>query len=137
MVDELYASVVFEAQQWDEAAFAEWHEALAASVGPVGKQAASQVRRALRAAMKLQAFWASIEAERYTSERDWRVRVDVALGARAWRPTLELARMALEADADAETFALVQERFRLVNNQPWLPGVSYESWAEGSDRPTA
>ena len=127
-VDLLYESVVMEPERWDEAAFADWVTSIGETVGPEDREALLPIRRAVRAALKLADFWAGDAAERYRNESSWRARVDIALGPRAWRPTLELARLSLAEDGSRESFALVRERFRLVHNQPWLDGIDYEDW---------
>lgn len=127
-VDLLYESVVMEPDDWNEPRFADWVMTIGETTGPDDREALRHVRRAVRAALKLWEFWLGDEADRYRNESNWRVRVDLALGPRAWRPTLELARLSLTEERSRESFALVRERFRLVHNQPWLEGVSYEEW---------
>lgn len=126
-VDDLYASTVLDPERWNEATFAEWTEAAVTDEG-VDREAARELRRALRIAVKLQRFWASSDAERHAAEQDWRARVDIAVGVPAWRPCLALARAELLARPSEEAFDEVRERFRLVNNQPWMEGVSYTEW---------
>jgi len=128
-VDGLYESVVSRPAQWNDAAFAEWAESATADVGAVDRDVARELRRALRVATKLQRFWSSADAERHLGERDWRSRVDLAVGPPAWRPTLELARAELAARPSEEAFEAVRDRFRLVNNQPWMEGITYEEWS--------
>ena len=123
-IDRLYESVVTHPEVWSPQAFADWAEEVAA--GGVTKDQARAVRRCLRAAERLRDFWAEERAA--VAAADWRTRVDIAQGARAWRPALELAQAGLEDDPSAELFAEVQERFRVVNSQPWLEGVDYETW---------
>ena len=129
-VDLLYESVVMEPERWDESAFADWVTGTGEMTGPDDGEALRHVRRAVRAALKLREFWLGEGADRYRDESSWRTRVDLALGQRAWRPTLELARLSLAEDQSRESFAVVRERFRLVHNQPWLEGVSYEEWVQ-------
>jgi hypothetical protein len=86
----------------------------------------------MRIAVKLQAFWSSPEAAQQAREADWRARVDLAMGAPAWRPTLALARRGFEDQPSEESFNEVRDRFRLVNNQPWLDGATYAEWAAGA-----
>jgi hypothetical protein len=123
-VDRLYEGVVMEPESWNERAFADWAEELAA--GDLSRDQARGVRRCLRMAQRLRAFW--VEGGSVVVAEDWRTRVDVALGPRAWRPTLELARDGLDDEPSPELFELVRERFRSVNSEPWLEGVSYEEW---------
>ncbi len=59
--------------------------------------------------------------------------MDVAYGIRAWRPLLGLARVGLEEQPDPELFEEAKRRFREVHGAPWMEGVSYEDWLDGSD----
>lgn len=129
-VDDLYASVVEDPDLWNEAAFAEWAESVAAEAPSAGKPAQRSLRQALRRAQRMGTFWAAASDAQRGAAPDWRARVDIASGAPAWRPTLDLAMLALEESPSAESFAEVQERFRLVNNTPWMEGVSYEEWLD-------
>jgi hypothetical protein len=54
--------------------------------------------------------------------------VDIALGARAWRPTLELARLGLENAPSPELFAEVKKRFRVVYSERWMEDVDFATW---------
>lgn len=123
-VDRLYEAVVTQPEAWGPQAFSDWAEEVAA--GGVTKDQARAVRRCLRAAERLRDFWAGDRAA--VAADDWRTRVDVALGARAWRPALELAQEGLNDEPSPELFAEVQERFRVVNSQPWLEGMEYDTW---------
>jgi hypothetical protein len=127
-VDDLYASVVEDPDRWSEAAFAEWADSVAAEAPAAGKPAQRALRQAMRRAQRMATFWGAASAAEQGAAPDWRARVDVASGVPAWRPTLELAMLALEESPSADSFAEVQERFRLVNNTPWMEGVSYEEW---------
>lgn len=128
-VDDLYASVVLDPERWNEVAFSEWAQAVAADVGDMDRDGARELRRALRIATKLQRFWSSPDAARHAAEQDWRARVDVAVGVPAWRPGLALATAELTARPSEEAYEEVQERFRQVNNQPWMEGVTYAEWS--------
>lgn len=123
-VDRLYEEVVTDPQAWGPQAFADWGEEVA-STGPTREQVRA-VRRCVRAAERLRDFWAGGGAA--VAAHDWRTRVDVALGARAWRPGLELAQVGLETEPSPELFDEVQQRFRVVHSRPWLDGVDYETW---------
>lgn len=123
-VDRLYQAVVTQPEAWGPQAFADWAEEVAA--GGMTRDQARAVRRCLRAAQRLGDFWAGDRAA--VTADDWRTRVDVALGARAWRPALELAQAGLEHEPSPELFAEVQERFRVVNSQPWLEGIDFDTW---------
>lgn len=127
-VDALYAGAVLDPERWNEAGFAEWAEAAAADAGDVDRDAAKELRRALRVATKLQRFWSSPDAGRHRAEQDWRARVDIAVGVPAWRPCLALAQAELIERPSEEAYEEVRERFRLVNNQPWMEGVTYAEW---------
>lgn len=125
-VDRLYEAVVTDPEVWHQQAFADWAQDAAA--GGLTKGQAKAIRRCLRMAARLRDFWERGEA--VVAADDWRTRVDVALGSRAWRPTLELARAGLDEAPSAELFAEVKERFRIVNSEYWMDGVAYEDWLE-------
>ncbi len=131
-VDALYESVVFTPERWNQQAFADWAASIASEVPDIDRESGRELRRAMRIAVKLRAFWSSPEAARQTREADWRARVDLAVGAPAWRPTLALARKEFENHPSEESFNEVRDRFRLVNNQPWLDGATYAEWADGA-----
>jgi hypothetical protein len=120
----LYESVVSTPEEWTEQAFVDW--ATDAVSGPIEKGESKALRQVLRAAEKLRRFWSGPAAPRATE--DWRSRVDLALGPRAWRPTLDLAMAGLETSPDPELFVEVQRRFRLVHGDVWLDGAGYETW---------
>jgi hypothetical protein len=123
-IDGLYESVVAEPAAWNDVAFAEWGNETVAD-GPVPKEAARLLRRCLRVAQKLQRFWLDPPASAADS---WTARVDSALGATAWRPTLDLARLGLEIAPSEELFEEVKARFRLVHSDRWMEGVGYDDW---------
>ncbi len=123
-IDRLYASVVIDPGGWHDQALADWAQE-AAGEG-LTKQQARAVRRCLRMAERLRTFWERGEAA--VPAEEWRTRVDVALGSRAWRPTLELAQYGLDLEPSAELFEEVKSRFRVVNSEPWLDGVDYDAW---------
>lgn len=127
-VDALYESVVDEPDRWNEAAFSDWTESVAAEAPAAGKQALRALRQALRRAQRMATFWATAPDAQRRAAPEWRTRVDIAAGAPAWRPTLDLAMLALEESPSEDLFTEVQDRFRLVNNTPWLEGVTYEDW---------
>jgi hypothetical protein len=128
-IDELYESVVTEPELWGDAAFADWAEEVFASAEGIDKPEAREVRRCLRAAGKLQAFWSTDNATRPPDVGDWRTRVDIALGISAWRPTLAIAQIGLERAPSEELFDEVRVRFRVVNSEVWMEGIDYETWA--------
>jgi hypothetical protein len=126
-IEHLYESVVMDPERWNDQAFADWAGETLVDVAELPGEAVREVRRSLRAAQKLQAFWG--DAERTVSDHDdWRSRVDIALGPRAWRPTLDLARAGLRDAPSEELFVEVKERFAVVNSERWMDGVDYEDW---------
>jgi len=128
-VDELYRSVVTDPEAWrDPEAFSRWLEDVVAAFETISREEARALRRALRTARRLQAFWAAVPA----SDESWEAKVDRALGAAAWRPTLELARLALEANPDPERFAEFAARFRLVHHRP--VDLDFDAWTAGRHR---
>lgn len=129
-IDRLYASVVGDPQAWHEQAFADWAEDTTAA--GISREQARSVRRAMRMAERLRDFWLAGEAA--VAADDWRTRVDIALGARAWRPTLELAQYGLDVERSPELFEEVRTRFRVVNSEPWMDGVDYEEWLASTAR---
>ena len=131
-VDALYESVVSTPERWNETAFADWAASLASEAPDIDRASGRELRRAMRIAVKLQAFWSSPATAQHAREADWQARVDLAVGAPAWRPTLALARTEFEDHPSEESFNEVRDRFRLVNNQPWLEGATYAEWAAGA-----
>ena len=125
-VDELYESVVMTPQRWTDQAYADWATDVAAATLPT-KPVARAIRRALRVAQKMQAFW-SEDVERPDDHGDWKARVDLAQGPRAWRPTLEIARMGLDDAPSEELFFEVRERFRVVYSDRWMEEVTFTEW---------
>ena len=109
---------------WTEQAFVDWSTDVVSE--PIGKQERKALRQVMRAADKLRRFWLDPAAP--SGADDWRSRVDLVLGPRAWRPTLDIAMAGLGASPDPELFAEVQARFRLVHGDVWLDGASYEEW---------
>lgn len=138
LVDDLFRSVVTEPGRWNEAAFGDWMESATAAASAPTKDEAKALRRSVRVAMKLAAFWSSPATDGHAKEDNWKTRVDVAMGPPAWRPTLDLATTALEADPSPELYDHVAERFRLVTNQPFGGGMGYQEWLavwRGGERP--
>lgn len=126
-VDALYEGCVMDPCRWTDQAFVDWTESVAAS-STVDRQIATRLRRCLNAGRKLAAFWAA--AETGSAPTEWRSRVDVALGVRAWRPQLELAQAMLESAPTEETFDRVAALFPVVTNQPFLDGIDYATWRD-------
>lgn len=132
-IDGLYESAVSAPERWNDEAFADWAASVASDLPGIDRDSARELRRAVRLAMKLQRFWSSSDAAAHAGESDWRARVDLAVGAPAWRPTLALARLMFEAHPSEETFTEVGDRFRLVNNQPWMDGATYAEWVREAE----
>lgn len=129
-IDQLYELSVTEPQRCTEQLYVDWAEGVAG--GPdVDKVSARYIRRSLTMARKLAGFW----SDRGTAKgpQDWRSRVDLALGARAWRPQLDLAEYLLERDGSSEAFEVVSALFPVVNNQPFLDGMTFEQWQEAKE----
>jgi hypothetical protein len=128
-IDRLYEGCVMEPEQWHDQAIADWAEAIGND--ELDGTSARLVRRVLGVARRLVGFW---DRASQPAPDDWRSRVDVALGAKAWRPQLELAEHLLETSSDEETFDVVAALFPLVRNQPFLDGIAYDDWLEGRGR---
>ena len=133
-VDDLYRGCVMDPGRWGEQAFADWLDGVALSAS-IDRETARFVRRCVSAARKLAAYWS--DADRSRAPDDWRGRVDLSLGARAWRPQLELARSLLDRHPDPVLFDRVRELFPVVTNQPFLDGIEYDQWLQdrSQDRP--
>jgi hypothetical protein len=126
-VDALYRGCSMEPGRWNEQAFVDWSEAVAVDT-PIDKELARHVRRCLMAGRRLAAFWVDRESDGVPE--DWRARVDIALGVRAWRPQLDLAFALLARSGDESTFERVGALFPVVNNLPFLDGIDYETWRQ-------
>lgn len=123
-LDGIYERVVSDPAKVRDADLLSWaSEAMSVLDPPVDRKIAREVRRVVRLARHLSAFW----AER-TPPEDWRSAVDAALGSRGWQPTLDLARWALEESPSAELFEEVRFRFAIVHFRPWMEGVAYEQY---------
>lgn len=125
--DHLYESVVIDPSAWPDHRLAEWAEELFVD-DPPDRQTRKQIRAVIRAAGKLRTFWSDDAAPRPDDHGDWRARVDIALGARAWRPLLDLAMHGLETSPSPELYEVVKDRFAVVTSQRWMEGVGYEEW---------
>lgn len=130
-IEGLYESVVTDPQAWRDQAFADWANDTLVDASALPKEAVRQVRRSLSAAQKLAAFW-SAGSSGVADHDDWRSKVDIGLGPRAWRPTLELARIGLEEAPSEELFLEVKDRFAVVNSERWMDGVTYDEWRAGT-----
>lgn len=127
-IEDLYESVVTSPDSWNEQSFADWANDTLVDAPELPRDAIREVRRCLRAAQKLQTFWATTE-HTVSDHDDWRSKVDIAMGPRAWRPTLDLAGIGLENAPSEELFLEVKERFIVVNSERWMDGVDFEAWA--------
>ncbi len=130
-IEQLYESVVMNPAGWNEQAFADWAGEALGEAAELPKEAIREVRRCLRAGQKMQAFWLG-ERSAVSDHDDWRSRVDIALGPRAWRPTLALARVGLEDAPDEELYEEVKARFAIVNSERWMDGVDFDQWMTNS-----
>jgi hypothetical protein len=125
-VEALYEAVVTDPSSWNEQMFVDWSESVVAD-GPVSKDEAKYVRRALRMAQKLRAFWIDAPVRR---DLGWESRVDLALGPRAWRPVLDLAEAQLRNSRSEEAFTDVANLFPLVNGEKFLDGMNFDDWRD-------
>ncbi|MDH3500768.1 MAG: hypothetical protein OEM97_11630, partial [Acidimicrobiia bacterium] len=112
--------------RWSDDVMAEWASEAPAGAEP-SKAIAREIRRCLRVAQKLRSFWLDGDA-RPSDHGDWRTRVDLAMGSRAWRPTLEIARIGLDEAPSESLFEEVRSRFRVVNSDRWMEEVSFAEW---------
>lgn len=118
--------------RWNDQAFADWVDTVSLAEG-IDREVTKLLRRCLNAGRRLAAFWDAADTAR--APDDWRGRVDLALGVRAWRPQLDLAQLLLERTGDRHAFERVAELFPVVMNQPFLDGIGYEAWVDGSADP--
>jgi hypothetical protein len=127
-MDDLYRRAAADPAAVGDELLAGWlEEVLAALPRPVDKDLARQVRRAARLAGRLARYWADPErASRRPA--DWRQAVDAALGSRGWEPSLEVARLGLEAEPSPALFEEVRQRWPQVHFAPWMEGVAYADW---------
>lgn len=129
--ERLYESVVTSPDDWIESRFAEWAEEIALDGAGLDREAQRQIRKIIRSASKLKVFWSENDKGRPEDHGDWRSRVDIALGARAWRPVLDLAMHGLDVEPSAELFEVVKDRFAVVTSQRWMEGIAYVEWLAG------
>lgn len=126
-IDAMYEVAVTSPDTWSAEAAVEW---VADAAGSPSKDVAKQLRQAIRLSVKLAEFWRDPPATLPEDAGDWRTRVDLVLGARAWRPVLEVARAGLGEAPSEELYQEVKDRFRLVHNSFWMEGVTYDEWRE-------
>jgi hypothetical protein len=129
-IDQLYEAAVTLPTSLNDQMIQDWTEAVAGNY-EIDRVGAKYVRRCVTAARKLSSFWAAWDPA-IESPQEWPSRVDLALGVRAWRPQMELALHLLVEDPDATTYERAAQLFRVVNNQPYLDGMTYEVWLETS-----
>jgi len=127
-IDRLYEVAVMEPSGLNDQAIADWAEGVAVGF-EMDRTGAKYVRRCLNISRKLSSFWIA-RAEASDAPSDWRSRVDIAMGIRAWRPQLDLAQHTLENSPSEDVYSCVVELFRIVNNEPFLDGMSFEEWHE-------
>ena len=127
--EELYSGVCFEPGAWPDRSLADWIDSVAQS-SAVDKEVARELRRVLRAAQKLRDFWQQPAEGRPPDHGDWRTRVDIGLGLKAWRPLLAIAQHGLATAPSEELFEDVKARFRVVSGERWMEGVAFEAWLD-------
>ena len=126
-LDRLFEHAVTDPHRWSE-------EELAEAAGEMledpdlDRDARRIARRGLRQAIRLRRYWLDRAGG---GPADWRMRVDEALGSRAWETGLDLARHGLAADPDPQLFDEVKQRFRSARFQEWMEGRSFEEWVAG------
>ena len=125
--EELYSSVTLDAEAWSDESLADWMSSIA-DTGVADKAVAREVRRVVRSAQKLRDFWRQPPPALPPDHDDWRTRVDIAVGAKAWRPLLALARLGLERSPSSERYDDVKARFRIVTGERWMEGVDFDDW---------
>jgi hypothetical protein len=130
-IESLYESVVTNPQGWRDQDFADWSNDTMVDASDLPKEAIRQVRRSLSAAQKLAAFWAAGASE-VPDHDDWRSKVDIGLGPRAWRPTLGIAQIGLEQAPSEDLYLEVKNRFAVVNSERWMDGITYDEWRAGT-----
>lgn len=131
-VDSLYEGAVMDPQSWTSQTVADWIEGVS-NDEQLDRQSAKLLRRIVKNAERLQVFWHA-DSRQGDPAVPWQSRVDLALGPRAWRPVLDLARHELGIRPTQETFDTVVALFRVVNNRPWFDGVTFEDWISDSER---
>jgi len=129
-VDDLYERVVGSPDAWTDAALEEWGVEIFAGAETPSRDTAREVRRCLRAAKRLRDFWLAPPEGVPSDLGDWRTRVDLALGIRAWRPVLGVAQVGLREAPSEELFEETKQRFREVHGVPWMEGLTLAEWME-------
>lgn len=129
-IDQLYEAAVRSPTSLNDQMIQDWTEGVVGNY-EIDRLGVKYIRRCVTAAKKLSAFWAARDSA-IESPLEWRSRVDLALGVRAWRPQMELAQHLLIKDPDPAIYEKAAQLFRIVNNQPYLDGMTYEVWIETS-----
>jgi hypothetical protein len=129
-IDQLYETAVTSPASVNDQMIQDWADGVAVSY-QFDRLGAKYVRRCLNIARKLAVFWLG-RTSAEDNPVEWHSRVDLALGVRAWRPQLDLARHLLVIAPDHAIYDKTGELFRIVNNEPFLDGMSYEVWLETS-----
>jgi hypothetical protein len=129
-VESLYEAVVTDPERWNEQMFVDWMDTIDTD-GSLTRAEAKFIRRALRVAETLRAFW--FEA-RDRPDLGWESRVDLALGPKAWRPVLDLAESQLSTSRTEECFQDVVRLFPLVNGGGFLDGIDFDEWTQAQKR---
>jgi hypothetical protein len=124
----LYERVVTSPEAWNDGAFEEWTAEILSDGPAPSRDVAREIRRCVRAAVKLRGFWLAPPAGVPSDAGDWRTRVDLALGIRAWRPLLGIAQAGLAEAPSEEVFHETQRLFREVHAATWMDGVTFEVW---------
>jgi len=127
-IDQLYEASVTSPASLNDQMIQDWTEAVVGNY-EIDRVGAKYVRRCVAIARKLSSFWAAWNSA-IDRPPEWPSRVDLALGVRAWRPQMELAQHLLIEHPDQTTYEKAAELFRVVNNQPYLDGMTYEEWLE-------
>jgi hypothetical protein len=129
-IDRLYETAVTSPASLHDQMIQDWTEAVSGNY-VIDRLGAKYVRRCVTAARRLSSFWAAWDPA-MDSPQEWSARVDMALGVRAWRPQMELAQHLLDEDPNPTSYERAAQLFRVVNNQPYLDGMTYEAWREAS-----
>lgn len=125
---DLYERAVTSPDAVNDDRLEEWAIEVTGEGAPPSRATAREIRRVLRATRKLRDFWAGPPAGVPSDAGDWRTRVDLALGVRAWRPLLGIAQAGLDEDPSPELFDEARRLFREVHGSGWMEGVGYDEW---------
>jgi hypothetical protein len=125
-VELLYETVVMDPAGWNDQMLVDWADGIAATTD-LDRELSKHLRRIARVAEKLQRFWIG-DPRCADQSPDWRSRVDLSLGVRAWRPLLDMAMYQLECRPSSEHFDDVASLFRVVHGTEWLDGMTFDDW---------